>query len=372
MRILVTGAYGFLGKNLCFFLQENGFNDVIKIGSKSSIEDLRHGLSVTDFIFHLAGANRPEVDDDFARINLDMTEFLVNELLAAGKQVPILFSSSIKSSTDSKYGKSKAGAEKILCSYHEKSNADVFIYRLPNVFGKWSKPNYNSVVATFCHNIAHGLPIVINDHDTKLDLVHIDVVCDLFLRHLAPEVELSNSLFQDIQPVYSVTLVEIVRLLESFRDNQTSLVMEDVGSGFIRALYSTFISYYSQSDFAYTTPSYEDPRGSFSELLKTKNAGQFSYFTAHPGVTRGGHYHHTKTEKFFVIRGLARFRFRNIVTGELFELEAQGGENQVVETIPGWAHDITNVGETELIVMLWANEIFDKEKPDTIARKLND
>ena len=371
MKILVTGAYGFIGKNLCFHLKESGFTDLIKIGSESSIEDLREGLNAADFIFHLAGVNRPEIDEDFTRINLDMTSDLVNELLAAGKQTPILLSSSIKSLDDSKYGRSKAGAEKILSTYHIKSNADVFIYRLPNVFGKWCKPNYNSVVATFCYNITRGLPISINDPATKLDLVHIDTVCDVFLRHLQPNAESSESLFQDIQQVYSVTLNEIVRLLESFRDNQSSLVIEDVGSGFIRDLYSTFISYYSSREFSYEIPNYEDSRGDFSELLKTKHAGQFSYFTAFPGVTRGGHYHHTKNEKFFVIRGLARFRFKHIVTGELFELEVQGGDNKVVETIPGWTHDITNVGETELIVMLWANEIFNKDKPDTFAEKLN-
>jgi UDP-2-acetamido-2,6-beta-L-arabino-hexul-4-ose reductase len=242
------------------------------------------------------------------------------------------------------------------------------VFRLPGVFGKWCKPNYNSVVATFCNNIARDLPISINNRDVKLSLVYVDDVIDefvsLILKHSA------GYKYCEVYPMYEVTLGQLAGCIESFKYSRKSLVTEKVGHGFMRSLYATYISYLPPEKFTYELPVYSDPRGKFVEMLKTKDSGQFSYFTAHPGVTRGGHYHHTKSEKFLVIRGQALFRFRNVINGERYEVSVEGGVPRVVETIPGWTHDITNIGNEELVVMLWANEIFDRSNPDTIADKV--
>lgn len=367
MKILVTGANGFIGKNLCLQLADNGFTDIVKIDRENTLEDIDNALVSADFIFHLAGINRPEHDYEFKKGNADLTSHIVNSLCALKRQTPILLTSSIQAEHSNPYGKSKALAEEALTNYAHQTQAKVLIYRLPNVFGKWCRPNYNSVVATFCHNVVNDLPLVINDPTAKINLVHIDTVCEHFIHHLTND-EPSGEQF--IRPIYPTTVGEIANSLVAFKESKTSLVTENVGSGFLRTLYSTFISYYPPEQFSYTVPAYTDARGSFCELLKTKDAGQFSFFTAHPGVTRGGHYHHTKNEKFLVIKGRAKFRFEHIETGECYELDCSGDDYRVVETVPGWSHDVTNTGESELIVMLWANEVFDRDKPDTFAKPL--
>ena len=242
------------------------------------------------------------------------------------------------------------------------------IYRLPNVFGKWCKPNYNSVVATFCHNIVNDLPITVNDSSAQLKLVYVDDVVNEFINRLSNIVPgLSNGV---VEPVYSLTLGELAAQVEQFKACRSSLVVEHVGLGFIRALYATYVSYLPPNRFMYSLPKHGDERGVFVEMLKKKDSGQFSYFNAHPGVTRGGHYHHTKTEKFLVIKGSARFRFRHVLTNEVYAVDVNGEKPQIVETVPGWTHDITNTGNEEMMVMLWANEIFDRERPDTIASEV--
>jgi UDP-2-acetamido-2,6-beta-L-arabino-hexul-4-ose reductase len=367
MKILVTGSNGFIGKNLCFQLEEQGFNDIVKIDRTHSIEQLDSAIQDADFIFHLAGVNRPKNENEFKQGNADLTSYIVNTLQKANLKTPILLSSSIQAEQNNAYGESKAQAEIVVRDYSVQSQANVYIYRLPNVFGKWCRPNYNSVVATFCHNIVNDISISVNDPGAKVNLVYIDTVCEHFIRHLTSD-EPSGE--QSISPVYPTTVGEIASSLQAFKASKDSLITENVGVGFLRALYSTYISYYSPEQFSYTVPAYSDPRGSFCELLKTKFAGQFSFFTAHPGITRGGHYHHTKNEKFLVIKGEAKFRFKNIATGECYEKDVTGNDYTVVETVPGWSHDVTNIGDSELIVMLWANEIFDREKPDTFAKPL--
>jgi UDP-2-acetamido-2,6-beta-L-arabino-hexul-4-ose reductase len=265
---------------------------------------------------------------------------------------------------DNPYGQSKRGAEQALEELVSETGNPVVIYRLPNVFGKWCKPNYNSVVATFCYNITHKLPIQINDPSTQLHLVYVDDVVSEFLRALESMEERLR--WGEVMPVYSIALGELATQIQNFNNCRSTLITERVGSGLVRALYATYVSYLPPSEFSYDLPRYEDERGVFSEMLKTPDCGQFSFFTAHPGITRGGHYHHSKTEKFLVIKGLARFGFRNVVTNETYEIFTSGDVSQVVETVPGWTHDITNVGEDELVVMLWANEIFDRAHPDTI------
>jgi UDP-2-acetamido-2,6-beta-L-arabino-hexul-4-ose reductase len=284
------------------------------------------------------------------------------------RPIPVVYSSSTQVDRDNAYGRSKLAAEQTLLRYARETSSPVHLLRLTNVFGKWAKPNYNSAVATFCYNIAHGLPITINDRSAPLRLLYIDDVVAAFLQLLDPQTSRRSGV--DVGPVYETTVGEVADIITGFAESRSSLLTSRVGVGFARALYATYLSYLPPESFAYEVPRFSDQRGSFAEVLKTPDCGQFSYFTAHPGVTRGEHYHHSKTEKFVVIKGTATFGFRHIETGATHEITVRGGEGQIVETVPGWAHNITNVGGDELIVMLWANEIFDQARPDTITMKV--
>lgn len=277
-------------------------------------------------------------------------------------------SSSTQAERDNAYGQSKRLAEQAVEQYGQKTQAPYFIYRFPNVFGKWCRPNYNSFVATFCYNTLNDLEITIHDPNAQVTLVYIDDVC----AHLISLLEGgSESGYKSVTPEYPTTVGQVADLLRAFKASRDNLVTENVGTGLTRALYSTYLSYMKPEQFSYSIPSYGDERGVFSEMLKTKQAGQFSFFTAHPGITRGGHYHHSKNEKFLVLKGKARFKFEHIATGERHELYTDSSSPQIVETVPGWSHDITNIGDEEMVVMLWANEIFDREAPDTFARPLS-
>lgn len=355
MKILITGADGFIGRNLCLRLQEAGYVDLVKIDRDSSAAELEIGLQDADFIYHLAGINRPKNVEEFVEGNCNFTQQIVDSLLAKNKSIPIMISSSIQAELDNAYGQSKAAAEKQIERYAAESGAAYYIYRYPNVFGKWCKPNYNSFVATFCHNIANNIDITINDPSAPVNLVYIDDVCTHAIKLLTGEV---HSGYKGVVPVYSTTVGEVAELLYRFKESRSTLVTEAVGTGMTRALYSTWLSYLPAEKFAYTVPSYGDARGIFCEMLKTPSAGQFSFFTAHPGITRGGHYHHTKNEKFLVIRGQACFKFEHVITGERYELNVSSDEFKIVETVPGWTHDVTNVGNDELIVMLWDKRNF--------------
>jgi UDP-2-acetamido-2,6-beta-L-arabino-hexul-4-ose reductase len=362
MKVLITGASGFIGKNLCLRLAELGYVDVVKVGSDISRQELATLLKDADFVYHLAGINRPKNGDDFSKGNAELTAFIANELVKNDHKIPIMLSSSTQAINANPYGISKAAAESAVESYAEHTGANHFIYRLPNVFGKWCRPNYNSFVATFCHNLISGADISVHDPKALVTLVHIDDVCEE-LSSLLGRKQLSG--FRSVKQEYLTTVGEVASILRSFKYTRESLVIERVGTGLTRALYSTYLSYLPASQFSYQVPRYSDERGTFCEMLKTKDSGQFSFFTAHPGVTRGGHYHHSKTEKFLIVKGEACFKFRHIITGEFYELFTNGDKSIIVETVPGWTHDVTNVGEEEMIVMLWANEIFDKNKPDT-------
>lgn len=367
MKILVTGSSGFIGKNLLVRLREKGFDDIVEFDRAYTFEQLKPKLSEVDFVFHLAGVNRPKNESDFFTGNSDLTQQLLDELTDIGSNIPIVLSSSVQSQFENPYGESKALAEKAVLKHQEKCGASVYIYRLPNVFGKWCKPNYNSAVATFCHNIVNDLPIIIHDESAQLNLVYIDDVCNTFIGLLKNK---QAAGFVDVSPVFDTTVGEVANLLRGFKGSRESLLIDEVGTGLTRALYSTYLSYFNPEQFVYSVPSYTDERGSFTEMLKTPKTGQFSFFTAHPGITRGGHYHHSKNEKFLVIKGNARFNFEQIITGERHSLVVDSSNLQIVETVPGWSHDITNVGDAELVVMLWANEIFDREAPDTFTRPL--
>lgn len=364
MRVLVTGANGFLGKNLCVHLHEQHI-ECVTFKREMQPSEIRALLEDIDFVFHLAGVNRPKDISEFADGNSELTEHLCNAIRASARQIPVLYTSSIQATAANPYGASKLAAEEALIALEKETGSPVYLYRLPNVFGKWSRPNYNSAVATFCYNIANDLPIQINDPSSIIRLVYVDDVIKSFIDKLCePQTGVQ---WPVISPEYSITVGELADQIQRFKSSNETMVAEAVGAGLIRALFSTYLSFLKPEQFAYPLTAHADPRGRFVEMLKTKDSGQFSYFTAHPSITRGGHYHHSKNEKFLVIQGKARFRFRQIVTGETYTILTEGDMPEVVQTVPGWSHDITNVGDNEMIVMLWANEVFDRENPDTIT-----
>lgn len=373
MKVLITGAKGFVGKNLIAYLRERKEIEIVSFTREHVSELLPSMVADVDFIFHLAGVNRPQNTEDFKRGNTDLTQQLCKAVIASGKSIPVVYTSSIQAELENPYGLSKLGAEAELIALAESN--PVHIFRLPNVFGKWVKPNYNSAVATFCHNIIRDLPIHVNDPSARVNLVYIDDVIEHFIALLDAtlpgakvlDTKMPSDVFLTVAPQYTITIGDLVAQLHAFRDSRNNLISERVGTGLVRALYSTYVSYLPPELFSYKVQQHSDPRGTFVEMLKTPDAGQFSFFTAHPGITRGGHYHHSKTEKFLVIKGQACFRFRHIDSGNFYELHTNGEVSEIVETVPGWTHDITNVGSDEMIVMLWANEIFDREKPDTYA-----
>ncbi|BAO79987.1 nucleoside-diphosphate-sugar epimerase [Serpentinimonas raichei] len=371
-RVLVTGAHGFIGKNLVVRLGELPGVAACTFVRGDSPAALPALVAQADAVVHLAGENRPLDEGAFAAVNTGLTvalcEAIAHKVRTSGVRVPLLLASSAQAERDNPYGRSKRAAEQAVAALADATGNPCTVFRLPGVFGKWCRPNYNSVVATFCHNLARGLPIQVNDPSASVRLVYVDDVVSALVAALeSPTKGLSRAV---VQPEYAVTLGELAAQIRAFDNCRTTLQTDRVGTGLVRALYATYVSYLPTERFAYEVPQYADPRGVFVEMLKTPDCGQFSYFTAHPGVTRGGHYHHTKSEKFLVIKGEALFRFRHLLSHDLVELRTSGAKPQVVDTIPGWAHDITNVGTDEMVVMLWANENFDRQRPDTVASKV--
>jgi UDP-2-acetamido-2,6-beta-L-arabino-hexul-4-ose reductase len=371
-RILVTGANGFIGKNLVVRLNELANITVSTFVRGDDMPRLPRLVAQADVVVHLAGENRPADEAAFSQVNAGLTsalcEAIQQEYATTGRHVPLVLASSTQAERDNPYGRSKLAAEAAVKSLAQATGNPCVAFRLPGVFGKWCRPNYNSVVATFCHNLARDLPIQINDPEASVKLVYVDDVVNALLNVLeAPRPGYSQAA---VEPEYTITLGQLAAQIRAFADCRSTLMSERVGTGLVRALYATYVSYLPNEKFSYEVQQHADPRGVFVEMLKTPDSGQFSYFTAHPGITRGGHYHHTKTEKFLVIKGEALFRFRHLLTDELVELRTSGTTPQVVDTIPGWTHDITNVGDDEMVVMLWANENFDRQKPDTVASKV--
>ena len=370
--VLVTGASGFIGKNVVARLQEMQ-NVTVRTFTRDDDKTNLPGLvSEVDAILHLAGENRPSDEAAFIEVNSELTsavcEAVRNELSSTGRDIPLVLASSTQAELDNPYGRSKLEAEAAVKLLASETNNTCVIFRLPGVFGKWCLPNYNSVVATFCFNVARDLPIEIHDPAISLKLVYVDdVVTALFSALSASRRGLTHA---KVEPEYVISLGQLAKQIRAFGSVRTDLMTERVGSGFTRALYATYVSYLPKEKFSYQVAKHADPRGVFVEMLKTPDTGQFSYFTAHPGITRGGHYHHSKTEKFLVIKGRAQFRFRNLLTKELVEFQTDGGTPEIVDTVPGWTHDITNIGDEEMIVMLWANENFDRDNPDTVASEI--
>lgn len=372
MHVAITGANGFIGRNLRQHLSERKGVEVSLVTRESSTAELQEALGKATFVFHLAGVNRPKNVSEFEEGNANLTA-RVSRILASrsrdtGQKVPLVIASSTQAVLENDYGRSKRNGEIAAQQVAKEAGFPLHIFRLPNVFGKWSLPNYNSVVATFCHNIARDKPVQVNNVAAEITLVYVDDVVNRFLQLLdgaQPNPDVEG--FDQVQPQYTISVGALAETIRGFRGSRESLITDRVGQGLIRALHSTYVSFLPPEEFSYTVPMHGDARGVFVEMLKTPDCGQFSYFTAHPGITRGGHYHHSKTEKFLVIKGKARFKFCQIQTGEQYELVTDGQDAEIVETVPGWTHDITNIGTTEMVVMLWANEIFDRDNPDTFA-----
>ncbi len=368
LNILVTGADGFIGRNLCVRLSELPHICILPFVRGDSHEKLNELLRQSDAIIHLAGENRAEEAVNFYTNNTLLTEKLCQLIQDSDRNIPLIFTSSKQANNNTVYGQSKYLCEKAIEKLTSQTGNSAVIYRLPGVFGKWCKPNYNSVVATYCYNVINDLPIKIDDHLKKIDLVYIDDVIRVLINSLGER--RAGLYWGEVEPIYQVSLKQLSQYILSFKQSRTNLVTEKVGVGFLRALYATYISYLSPINFSYSLPQYKDDRGLFVEILKTHDSGQFSFLMIHPGVTRGSHYHHSKTEKFLVLNGRVRMRFRHLMSNETYEIEISSQQMKVVESVPGWVHDITNLGEADAYVMLWANEVFDRDNPDSISREV--
>lgn len=363
MNILVTGSKGFIGKNLVCELRNRGFQ-VLEYDKDSDPSDLELYTLNCDFVFHLAGVNRPKDKSEFMDGNFSFTDRLLSLLKKYNNKSPILLTSSIQADYDNDYGKSKKASEDLLFEYTNQTKIPTFVYRLPNVFGKWCKPNYNSAVATFCNNIANDLPITVNDEQTRLNLVYIDDVINEFISCIGDKLRIKNEILS-IPVFYNKSLGEIVNLLYSFKNMREDLSLPNLSDGFEKKLYSTYLSYLPENKFSYPLNINKDERGSFTEFIRSENKGQVSINVAKPGITKGNHWHHTKNEKFLVVRGNASIKFRKVGTRDIVEYKVSGEKLEVVDIPVGYTHSITNIGAEDLVTVMWVNEPFDKNNPDT-------
>ena len=362
--ILITGAGGFVGKNLVAALEGVGYTNLLKYDIDTPKALLKQYAGRAAFVFHLAGINRPKNADEFYAGNAGLTEELLFLLEEANNPAPVLVTSSIQATLDNDYGKSKQMAEQALFAHAEKTGAKVCVYRLAGVFGKWCRPNYNSVVATFCNNIACGEPITVRDAEAEVSLVYIDDVVAHFMAALAGN-ELRDGAFCIVRPEYTATLGFLADTIASFRAARSDFSVPNLADPLTSKLYSTYLSYLPTGEFSYPLIMHEDVRGSFTEFLRTPDRGQVSVNISNPGIVKGNHWHHSKHEKFLVVRGEAVIRFRKVGEAEVFEYRVSGKKLEVVEIPTGYTHNIENVGADELVTVMWASEAFDPQKPDT-------
>lgn len=363
--ILVTGAGGFVGKQVSLALRRAGDFEVIEYLSSNDPNELPQMVSKSDFVIHLAGVNRPKEENEFVTGNADFTGQLCEVIAQDGRKIPIAMSSSIQAERDNPYGLSKKMAEDALLEHHQKTGAPVFIYRLPNVFGKWSRPDYNTVVATFCHNISRNEPVTINDPSAELRFIYIDDVVKELVTLVSAEGVSAGEIQRKVTPEHHITLGGLHDLIVSFRDGRDGAKVPDLANPFSKCLYSTYLSFLDKNDFARPIDLKTDDRGWLFELVKSEAFGQIFVSKTKPGITRGNHYHDTKVEKFCVIQGQGTIRFRNVLNDQVIEYPVDDKEIKVVDIPPGLTHSIENTGETEMLTLFWANEIFDPEKPDT-------
>lgn len=369
MNILVTGASGFIGKNLIAQLRHKGYTTIFECDMDTTPQELDCFCSQCDFVFHLAGVNRPQNTNEFMQGNFGFTSVLLDTLKKHKSLAPVLITSSIQATLDNSYGNSKKAGEDLLFAYQQETGAKVFVYRLPNVFGKWCRPNYNSAVATFCHNIANDLPICVNNRDTQLELVYIDDVLQEFIAALEGT-PTKNEPFYKVPITHVVSLGEIVDLLYSFKDMKKSLLLPDLSNQFAKKLHATYLSYLPVDQFRYPLKMNIDDRGSFTEIIRTANSGQFSVNISKPHIVKGEHWHHTKNEKFLVVSGSGVIRFRKIGDDAIIEYPVSGDKLEVVDIPTGYTHNIENTGEIDMVTFMWCNECFDPNNPDTMFEKV--
>ena len=367
MKILITGSKGFVGKNLTAELINRGYSDVLEYDIDTNPKELDNFTKECNFVFHLAGVNRPENQEDFMKGNFGFTSKLLDNLKKHKNKAPVLISSSIQAALNNPYGKSKKAGEDLMFEYGKENGVKVYVYRLPNVFGKWCRPNYNSAVATFCHNIAHDLSIQVNDPNILMRLVYIDDLVNLFIEKLNNKnLQLTKKgEFENVEPIHEIKLGEIAELIYSFKESRKTLEVPNLGDAFTKKLYSTYLSYLPTDKFSYPLKMNKDNRGSFTEFLKSPERGQVSINIAKPGIVKGQHWHHTKNEKFLVVSGQGIIRFRKIDSDEVIKYFVSGEKLEVVDIPVGYTHNIENLGETDMVTVMWVNEVYDKDKPDT-------
>jgi len=361
----VTGANGFVGKNLVAELTNQNYLDLLLYNRKNSLEELEEFTKQCDFVFHLAGVNRPENETEFMKGNYGLTSKLLGFLKKHDNKAPVLITSSIQAEKDNPYGNSKKAGEDLLFEYSKETGAEVFVYRLPNLFGKWSKPNYNTVVATYCYNVARNFDIQVNNPEAELNLSYIDDVLEEFINAFQGNPSILNN-YCTVPVSHSIKLGELAERIMSFKESRNSLLVPDMEDPLTKKLYSTYLSFLPGDSFSYDLKMNVDNRGSFTEFLRTPDRGQVSVNISKPGITKGNHWHHTKNEKFLVVSGDGLIRFRNINSAEIIEYRVNGEKLQVVDIPVGYTHSIVNVGETDLVTIMWVNESFDPNKPDTI------
>jgi UDP-2-acetamido-2,6-beta-L-arabino-hexul-4-ose reductase len=364
MKILVTGAKGFIGKNLIAEFKNRKYNEIFEYDRDTDPLLLDTYCKEADFVFHLAGVNRPKEQSEFMKGNFGFTSDLLNSLKKHNNTCPVMISSSIQAELDNPYGESKKAGEDLLFAYGKENGAKVLVYRFPNVFGKWCKPNYNSAVATFCHNVAHDLPIQVNDPNVVMNLVYIDDVVNELIDAIEGNENRANS-FCEVPVVHTIKLGEIVDLIYSFKKSREDRSVPNMSDAFAKKLYSTYLSYLPEDQFSYELKMNVDQRGSFTEFIKTPDRGQISVNISKPGITKGNHWHHTKNEKFLVVSGKGVIRFRKIGSDEVLEYFVCGDKMEVVDIPTGYTHNIENLGDKDMVTIMWANELFDPEKPDT-------
>ncbi|MBS7528103.1 capsular polysaccharide biosynthesis protein CapF [Fusibacter paucivorans] len=364
MKILVTGAKGFIGKNLIAELRNRKYDDIFEYDRDTDPSLLDEFCKEADFVFHLAGVNRPKEQSEFMEGNFGFTSDLLNSLKKHNNTCPVMISSSTQAKLENPYGESKKAGEDLLFSYGEETGAKVLVYRFSNVFGKWCRPNYNSAVATFCHNVANDLPIKVNDSSVIMNLVYIDDVVNELIDAIEGN-EKKVDLFCEVPVVHTITLGEIVNLIYSFKKSREDRSVPNMADAFTKKLYSTYLSYLPEDKFSYDLKMNVDQRGSFTEFIKTPERGQVSVNISKPGITKGNHWHHTKNEKFLVVSGKGVIRFRKIESDEVLEYFVNSDKMEVVDIPTGYTHNIENLGSSDMVTIMWANESFDPEKPDT-------
>ncbi len=364
MKILVTGAKGFIGKNLIATLKTRGYNNIYEYDKDSSLKDLDKYCKDADFVYHLAGVNRPKDEKEFKEGNFGFTSDLLDMLKKHNNKAPIMISSSIQAELDNPYGISKKMGEDLIFNYAKEVETKAYVYRFPNVFGKWSRPNYNSVVATFANNIANNLPITINNPESPLELIYIDDLVNELVNALKDNANIIGD-YAYVNPVYKTTVGKLADKFNSFKQSRKDLSIPNMNDELTKKLYSMYLTYLPEDDFSYFLKMNVDDRGSFTEFIRTIDRGQVSVNVSKPGITKGNHWHNSKNEKFLVVSGRGVIRFRKLDKDKIIEYYVSGDKLEVVDIPPGYTHNIENLGDNNMVTVMWVNEPFDKENPDT-------